>query len=269
MHSYIIKLQFVYTIRNCNRFLPEDDPLRGEPCWSYVECSWSGVVIICVLFRCLLDWMYFLLHNTRKKFCKTKDREQFITLTFFAIKNLRKENVLAMWRWHVAATGVELDFVFCPKPISNRTGLVYVKAGSEISVLHQAGSVYAIRVCNAVSGIHNELRNSLIRVFEKALVKRLVKKFSENLQERNRFWIISWARWIHFTYPHALWHPVSYLLSSGQKSTCHACTELQTQPSCVMSFAVNIKLSNFDVLLTVHLSIILVINQLDAQNLVL
>lgn len=85
------------------------------------------------------------------------------------------------------------------------------------SVLYQAGSMYAIRVCNALSLIHNQLRISLIRVFEKALVKHLVKKFPESLQERTRFWIISWARWIHFTSPHALWHSVSYVLSSGQK----------------------------------------------------
>jgi hypothetical protein len=86
--------------------------------------------------------------------------------------------------------------------------------------------------------------NSLIRVFEKALVKRVVKKFPEGLQEQNRFWIISWSRWIHFTFPYAVWHSVSYVLSSGQKPTCHACTKLQVQSHCVMlSFAVNIKLS--------------------------
>ena len=40
-----------------------------------------------------------------------------------------------------------------------------MKARSEVSVLYQAGLMYAIRVCNAVSGIHNQLRNSLIRIF--------------------------------------------------------------------------------------------------------
>jgi hypothetical protein len=85
------------------------------------------------------------------------------------------------------------------------------------SVLYQVGSMYAIHVCNVLSLIHNQLRISLIRVFEKALVKNLVKKLPESLQERTRFWIISWARRINFTSPHAVWHSVSYVLSSGQK----------------------------------------------------
>jgi len=59
------------------------------------------------------------------------------------------------------------------------------------SVLYQAGLMYAIHVCNAVSCVHNQLRNSLIRVIEKALVKHLVKKFPESLQERTRFWMMS------------------------------------------------------------------------------
>ena len=59
------------------------------------------------------------------------------------------------------------------------------------SVLYQACSLYAMLVCNALSRIHNQLRISLIRVLEKALVKHLVKKFPESLQERTRFWIIS------------------------------------------------------------------------------
>jgi hypothetical protein len=90
---------------------------------------------------------------------------------------------------------------------------------------------------NAVSYTRNQLRNSLISVFEKALVTHVFKKFPEVLREWTRFGLYPEPD-ESTSQPYTLFYNLCLTFFPQGKSTRFTLTELQVKPSFVFQFLV-------------------------------